>query len=92
MVMNDKQNNQLEIPESQNNQSPRHKWFWLILSILSFIYVFIPEFTDTIPILGWMDEGIAIAILSYSLQKLGIRIPILDRILNRKAKKSSENQ
>jgi len=54
------------------------------------IYVFIPEFTDVFPIIGWIDEGIAILILTYALNRLGIKIPFLEHILNKKKKPQSE--
>jgi hypothetical protein len=39
---------------------------------LSAVYVFIPEPTDLIPILGWLDEATAITIFSYALKQLNI--------------------
>lgn len=63
------------------------KWFLVVLAIISGVYIFIPEFTDAFPFLGWLDEGIALIILTYSLNKLGIRIPLLNRILSSKTKK-----
>lgn len=64
------------------------RWMWIIIAILSGIYVFIPEPTDAVPILGWMDEGVAVLILTYALERLGIRIPLIDRLLHHKRKNS----
>ncbi|MBW7859389.1 MAG: hypothetical protein H3C43_14115, partial [Leptonema sp. (in: Bacteria)] len=35
------------------------RWMWILIAIVSFVYIFIPEPTDAIPILGWLDEGLA---------------------------------
>jgi hypothetical protein len=48
--------------------------FWKIVAFLSGIYIFIPEFTDVIPIIGWLDEATAFGIMVYSLKQLGIDI------------------
>jgi hypothetical protein len=37
--------------------------------------MFIPEPTDLIPILGWLDEATAFTVLIYALGKLNIKIP-----------------
>lgn len=47
--------------------------FWTIIAISTAVYVFIPEPTDLIPILGWLDEATAIAILTYALKQLDIQ-------------------
>lgn len=49
--------------------------FWRVIAIVSGIYIFIPEFTDFIPLIGWLDEAFAIIILNYALKKLNINIP-----------------
>jgi hypothetical protein len=54
---------------------------WTVIAIVSGIYIFIPEFTDAIPIIGWIDEGMALTMLLYALEKLGVRIPIVHRLL-----------
>ena len=55
--------------------------FWIAVAALSVIYIFIPEPTDVIPILGWLDEASAFAILTYALKQLDI--PILNKVLAR---------
>lgn len=50
------------------------RFFWKITSVLSAVYIFIPEFTDFIPIIGWLDEAAALYVLNYSLKQLDIRI------------------
>lgn len=37
--------------------------------------MFIPEPTDFIPVLGWLDEATAFTVLIYALEKLNIKIP-----------------
>ena len=58
--------------------------FWIITAIASAVYVFIPEPTDLIPILGWLDEATAIALLTYALKQLDINI--FDKFFNKKSK------
>lgn len=49
------------------------KPFWIIVAIVCGVYIFIPEPTDVIPILGWLDEATALLIFSYALKKLNVR-------------------
>lgn len=49
------------------------KPFWIFVAVVSAVYVFIPEPTDVIPILGWLDEATALLIFSYALKKLNVR-------------------
>ena len=44
----------------------------LVLAVLSGVYLFIPEPTDLIPIVGWLDEGMALALLGWSMRTLGV--------------------
>lgn len=97
-MIQDKQNTNIEIiPPNQRSSTESKeekptgwkKWFYIIVSIIMGIYVFIPEFTDVFPLVGWIDEGIAIMILTYALNRLGIKIPFLERILNKKKKHQS---
>lgn len=55
------------------------KPFWIFVAVVSTVYVFIPEPTDAIPVLGWLDEATALLILSYALRKLNIHW--LDKII-----------
>jgi uncharacterized membrane protein len=55
---------------------------WIIIAVFSFAWIFIPEFTDLIPVIGWIDEGIAIVIFFTSLSKLGYNIPIINKIFS----------
>ncbi|GIX41046.1 MAG: hypothetical protein KatS3mg129_0779 [Leptospiraceae bacterium] len=68
------------------------KWIYIALALISGVYVFIPEFSDAIPFLGWLDEGVAIFLFTYSLNRLGVRIPFLDNILSKKTGKVIKNQ
>lgn len=58
--------------------------FWIITAIASAVYVFIPEPTDIIPILGWLDEATAIVVLTYALKQLNI--DLFDKFINKKTK------
>ena len=51
------------------------KLFWISIAVFSGIYMFIPEPTDLIPIIGWLDEATAFTILLFALNKLGVNIP-----------------
>ena len=35
------------------------KIFWIIVALICGVYIFIPEFTDVIPVIGWLDEATA---------------------------------
>lgn len=43
-------------------------WLYRVIQLLLIIYVFIPEFSDAIPIIGWLDEATALGFVIY-LQK-----------------------
>lgn len=66
------------------NNTLMKKIFWIITALATGVYVFIPEPTDIIPILGWLDEATAIALLAYALKQLDI--DIFDRFFNKKTK------
>jgi hypothetical protein len=42
------------------------------VAVLSGVYLFVPEPTDVIPVVGWLDEGMALAMLGWALSTLGI--------------------
>ena len=42
------------------------------LAVFSGVYLFVPEPTDVIPFIGWLDEGVALALLGWSLRTLGV--------------------
>ena len=42
------------------------------LAVVSGVYLFIPEPTDLIPVIGWLDEALALALLAWSLRTLGV--------------------
>jgi hypothetical protein len=42
------------------------------LAVVSGVYLFIPEPTDVVPFIGWLDEGAALALLGWSLKTLGV--------------------
>ena len=60
--------------------------FWILVAVLSAIYLFIPEPTDVIPVVGWLDEASAFAILTYALKQLDI--PILNKVFGKKSVKT----
>lgn len=61
---------------------------WIGVAVMSGIYIFVPEPSDVIPIIGWLDEGTAAALLTTALTKLGIRIPVIDYFLRRRSRSS----
>ncbi|MCS7205281.1 MAG: hypothetical protein NZ853_06250 [Leptospiraceae bacterium] len=71
--------NQATLPEEKPKKI---KWLYLILALMSLIYIFFPEFTDGIPILGWIDEGVALFLFTYALRKLGVNMPWIEKILS----------
>lgn len=42
------------------------------LAVFSGVYLFVPEPTDIVPIIGWLDEGAALALLGWSMKTLGV--------------------
>ena len=79
-----------ESVNEQSEEAPRGwaRWGWIILAVVSGVYIVFPEWTDLIPVVGWIDEGIAAIFLTTALSRLGIHIPILDTFLRRKQRKS----
>ncbi len=55
--------------------------FAAITGIVSFIYLFVPEPTDLVPIIGWLDEGVAGMMLLWSLRTLGLDPKVLAKRL-----------
>jgi len=48
------------------------KQFAVVVGALSLVYMFVPEPTDLIPVLGWLDEGVAGALLLWSMKTLNV--------------------
>jgi hypothetical protein len=44
----------------------------VVVGALAFVYIFVPEPTDVVPLLGWLDEGMAGAVLVWALRTLGV--------------------
>ena len=63
------------------------KLFWIATAVFSTLYMFIPEPTDLIPILGWLDEATAFTVLMYELKQLEVNIP---NIFKKKETENSE--
>lgn len=55
------------------------KLFWIATAVFSTLYMFIPEPTDLIPVLGWLDEATAFTVLMYALKQLNVNIPNIFR-------------
>ncbi|MEQ9367340.1 MAG: hypothetical protein RIF32_24120, partial [Leptospirales bacterium] len=55
---------------------------WIVVALACGLYIFIPEFTDAIPIIGWLDEATAAGIVLLALQKLRVRIPLIQPVLD----------
>lgn len=45
-------------------------WLYRAIQLLLIIYVFIPEFSDAIPIIGWLDEATALGFVIYLQKKI----------------------
>ncbi|HBS04125.1 MAG TPA: hypothetical protein DEA96_04105 [Leptospiraceae bacterium] len=84
-----------EEPRDSNEEEKATGWqkiVWIIVAILSGVYIVIPEATDFFPVVGWLDEGLAAVILTTALGKLGIRIPFLDALMRRKSRKGKKTR
>ena len=57
------------------------KFIWGIVLVFSFVWIFIPEPTDAVPVLGWLDEGFAFMMVVTALDRFGIRIPFLEKMV-----------
>jgi len=58
------------------------KFVWMLIAFFSFGWIFLPEVTDLVPVIGWLDEGIAVILFFKSLSELGIQIPVIEKIVN----------
>ncbi len=68
---------------------------WLAVAVFFGVYIFVPEWTDAfIPLygIGLIDEAFAAIIVTTALAKLGVRIPILDALMRRKARKGKKKR
>jgi hypothetical protein len=52
----------------------------VVLGALSFVYLFVPEPTDVVPFIGWLDEGLAAAVLMWALRTLRVSPKELARV------------
>lgn len=52
--------------------SAKKKQIAVLVAALSGIYLFVPEPTDLVPVLGWLDEGLALALFGWSMRTLGV--------------------
>ena len=55
---------------------------WIGVALVCGVYIFIPEFTDVIPFIGWLDEVTAGGIVLFALRKAGLRIPLIQPVLD----------
>ncbi len=53
---------------------------WIVAAAFSLFWIFFPEPTDAIPVIGWLDEGAAFGLFLYSLRKLGVGDAILAKL------------
>ncbi len=87
----DGQDGAAEIPEPELTLVS--KVLWIIVAVVCGAYIFFPEPTDAIPFIGWLDEATAAGIVLLALQKLRVRIPliqpVLDWFVGRRSRKKS---
>jgi len=48
------------------------KKFAALLGAVSLVYMVVPDPSDVVPIIGWLDEGVAGAMLMWSMRTLGV--------------------
>lgn len=66
------------------------KFMWAFLGLFSAFWIVFPEPTDVIPVLGWLDEGLAFVILLTSISKLfSVNIPIVTKLANKYLEKKT---
>ena len=58
------------------------KILWVVVAVVCGVYIFIPEFSDAFPIIGWLDEATAAGIVLLAFQKLRVRIPLLQPVID----------
>jgi hypothetical protein len=44
----------------------------VLLGAASLVYMVVPDPSDVVPIIGWLDEGVAGAMLMWSMRTLGV--------------------
>jgi len=44
----------------------------VVVGALAFVYLFVPEPSDVVPVIGWLDEGAAGALLLWAMRTLGV--------------------
>jgi len=62
------------------------------LGLLSLIWLFIPEPTDAVPVLGWLDEGLAAGILLACLNYLGVPVGKIKSMFEKGEKSYADQQ
>ncbi len=67
-------------PDSPDSKPLAKKVAVGFLGILSFCWIFIPEPTDMVPVLGWLDEAAAAGIFLACLNYLGVPVSRLKSI------------
>ena len=48
------------------------KKFAVLLGAVSLVYMVVPDPSDVVPVIGWLDEGVAGAMLMWSMRTLGV--------------------
>ena len=65
-----------EFEKKENQEGAKGKsWdkLLLIVAVISFVYIFIPEPSDVIPVIGWLDEVAAGGVSMSALVDLIVR-------------------
>lgn len=69
-------------PEDEVPATGLMRVLWIVVAVVCGVYIFIPEFTDVIPFIGWLDEVTAGGIVLFALRKAGLRIPLIQPVLD----------
>ena len=70
-----------ELTREEEKMGLFEKIMWAVILVFCFVWIFIPEPTDAVPILGWLDEGFAIMMVLTALDRFGIKIPFLEKLV-----------
>lgn len=80
-----------ESPESQEPKPLVKKVAVSFVGLLSLAWIFVPDPTDVVPVLGWLDEAAAAGIFLACLNYLGVPVGKLKALFD-KGEQAQTNQ